>query len=202
MRSFHRVLATTVASLAFAAAGLAGAAPALASPEDGEGCVGTPAVPASYICVISLTPENALPGTTTTTIPVTVPELCYFLDCTEETTVDIPVPGVSPSEGVVAVLWYQGEYIPIAVGTGQATTLVNDTVDLAVGVAQDALAAVDEIRDGLPTTGELVQMVQDVVDELPSVSEIRALLQPWIDFVTETVFDLLGPISCNIDPVC
>lgn len=139
MRSFQRAVATSVATLALAAAGLAVAAPAAATPEDGKGCVGTPALPATYVCVISVTPENVVPGTTVTNVRVTVPRLCYFLDCTAEQVVDVPVPGVTPRTGVIATLWYQGQYIPINVGTAEATTLLYSTINLATGVATGAV---------------------------------------------------------------
>ena len=163
MSPFHRAIATVVGSLAFTAAGIAGAGSALATPEDGEGCIGTPDVASSYICVISLTPEAALPNTTTTTVPVTVPSVCYFVGCTAKTTVDVPVPGVAPSDGVVAVLWYQGQYIPISVGTGAATELLNDAVDLAVDMAFGAIATVQDVVEGLPTT-ELLTLVNETTE--------------------------------------
>lgn len=107
-----------IAALAAAAAIASGfAAPAVASPQDGEGCVGFPAVPATYVCVISVTPGGAVPTTSTTSIPVTVPRFCYAVDCVGPTTVNVPVPGVTPGSGVVATLWYGGTYYPIGVGT-------------------------------------------------------------------------------------
>ncbi|HVF06719.1 MAG TPA: hypothetical protein VNA20_17925 [Frankiaceae bacterium] len=170
MRSFHRAVATAVAGLAFTAAGIAGAGSALATPEDGKGCVGTPAVPASYVCVISLTPENALPTTASTNVPVTVPPLCYLLDCTDETVVNVPVPGVTPTSGVVAVLWYQGQYIPISAGTGWATERVTETVDLAVATALGTVATVQGVLDGLPTA-DVLELVTEKIGFTVDASE-------------------------------
>lgn len=117
MRSMKRVLATAVATAAMAAGAVAFAAPAAASPEDGEGCVGFPAIPAAYVCVISVTPTGVVPTTTTTNLPVTIPEFCYAIDCLGPTTVNVPVPGLQPGSGVIATIWYNGVYYPVAIGT-------------------------------------------------------------------------------------
>lgn len=120
-----KFLTTAVATAAFA--GLM-ATPATAGPDDGKGCVGFPSLPDTYVCVISVTPGAAVPTTTTSTIPVTVPRFCYVADCVGPTTVSVPVPGVQPGSGVVAQLWYKGQYIPIAVGTVPTTPSLNDVV--------------------------------------------------------------------------
>lgn len=155
MRAFHRAVATTLAGLAIAA----GIVPASATPEDGKGCVGSPDVPATYVCVISVTPENVVPTTTTTIVPVEVPELCYFLDCVESETVEVPVPGVTPRSGVVAVIWHKGTYIPISVGTPDALTLLYSTIDLATetalgaaGTAAETVAYAAGLANGLAAT--------------------------------------------------
>jgi hypothetical protein len=155
MRAFHRAIATTLAGLAIAA----GIVPASATPEDGKGCVGSPDVPATYVCVISVTPENVVPTTTTTIVPVPVPELCYFLDCVPSKTVDVPVPGVTLRSGVVAVIWHKGAYIPISVGTPDALALLYSTIDLAtqtaVGAAETAgetVAYAAGLANGLAAT--------------------------------------------------
>lgn len=113
MRVLRRALAVTAAALTMTALAVS---PASAGPEDGEGCAGFPSIPATYVCVIAVTPTAVVPTTTTTSIPVTVPEFCYVLDCIGPTTVNVPVPGVQPGSGVIAVIWYDGQYIPIAVG--------------------------------------------------------------------------------------
>lgn len=143
MRVFHRALATALAGLALTA----GLAPVSATPEDGEGCAGSPSYPDTYVCVISVTPENVVPTTTVGSVDVTVPKLCYVAGCVEEKTVEVPVPGVTPKTGIVATLWYKGAYIPIAVGTADALTLVYDTVDLANEVGDDALGTVAYAAD-------------------------------------------------------
>lgn len=106
-----RVLTTFAATAAFAGALVS---PAAASPEDGQGCVGAPDIPGAYVCVVSLTPTNALPTVTTTTVPVTVPRLCYFAGCTDPRTVQVPVPGYTEGSGYVAVLYWNGGYYTIA----------------------------------------------------------------------------------------
>lgn len=213
IRSFQRAVATTVAGLAFAAAGISVAGSAAASPEDGKGCVGTPGLPASYVCVISTTPENVVPGTSVTNVPVTVPKLCYFLDCTEAKTVLVPVPGVTPRTGVVAVLWYQGQYIPVNVGTGEATALLFSAIDLAtrtatgaVGTANDTVAYAATLANGAVGTAiglatSIVDgavtyalgqanyyrdYVNDVIGGLPTVQEIRDAV---VQFVRDVVND-------------
>lgn len=207
MRVLQRVLATTVATLALAAAGATVAVPANASPEDGKGCVGSPSIPASYVCVISVTPENVVPTTSTTIVPVTVPSVCYFLDCTAPTTVDVPVPNVSPRSGVVAVLWYQGVYYPIAVGTIDAMDLVADTIDLATGVAYTALGLAIDLANlaiGIVEreAAEAIQTVEDIVNGLPTLQEIldaisryiEEQVQPVVDEWTEVIRELIRQI--------
>jgi vacuolar-type H+-ATPase subunit H len=161
MRVFHRALATALAGLALTA----GLAPASATPEDGEGCAGSPSLPDTYVCVISVTPENVVPTTTVGSIDVTVPKLCYVAGCAEPRTVEVPVPGVTPKTGVVATLWYKGAYIPIAVGTADALALVYDTIDLANGVADDAMGTVAyaaELANGAAATA--IGIVNDAAD--------------------------------------
>lgn len=121
---FKKFLAGAVAVAAFTT-GLA--TPASAGPADGEGCAGFPSLPDTYVCVISVTPQNAVPTTTTSLIPVTVPRFCYVAGCTGPTTVNVPVPGVQPGSGVVATLWYKGQYIPIAAGQVPGVPPLTDT---------------------------------------------------------------------------
>lgn len=208
MRLFHRVLATTVASLALASAGVMVAAPASATPEDGKGCVGTPAVPASYICVISATPENVVPSVTTVNVPVSVPSICYFLDCTKPQTVNVPVPNVTPKSGVVAVLWYQGVYYPIGVGTvDEVTRLVWNTIDLAKGVAYTALGIAAQLADyGVQQVNHYVGVVGGIVEEayydverivndLPTVDELVAAI---VRYVQEEVYPTVRELQYRI----
>lgn len=123
---FKKLIAGAIAVAAFTT-GLA--TPASAGPGDGEGCAGFPTIPDTYVCVITVTPQNAVPTTTTAMIPVTVPRFCYVAGCTGPTTVNVPVPGVQPGSGVVATLWYKGQYIPIAVGTVPALPPVGGVPD-------------------------------------------------------------------------
>lgn len=207
MRSIRRVLAATAAGVAMTAASIAVAGPAAASPEDGKGCAGFPAVPASYVCIISATPANALPTTTTSYIPVTVPAACYVADCTDPTTVQVPVPGAGLNNGDVAVLWYQGTHYPIGVALGgQVLTLAQDTIRLVGNT-------VNGVLQDLPTTTELLQavvravqpyldLVNRVLDgavddvnqaiaSLPTTTEIlqdlARELRPWIEFANDTI---------------
>lgn len=144
---FRRVLATTAAALVLAGvAAVPAAVPAAASPEDGQGCAGLPDLPAAYVCIISVTPEAALPTVTTSYIPVTVPRVCYVAGCTSATTVQVPVPGATPSSGNVAVLWYQGVHYPIGAGTGAVITpIVNGVVTTATTAVNNALATVNGV---------------------------------------------------------
>lgn len=168
-------------ALAAVAGNLLTAVPAHADPSDGKGCVGTPAVPASYVCVVSLTPAAALPQTSTTNIPVTVPPICYFLDCTPETTVNVPVPGVAPGSGVVAVLWYQGQTYPIATGT--AGTALQQVVDVVTNEAADAQKRAQQALDSVPETVDWARdWVCQAVALNPTINEAlipNALRSAW-----------------------
>lgn len=103
--------ATTVAAVT-AALTVPLATPAAA--DGPTGCAGFPSIPETYVCIVQNTPENAVPTVTTTTMPVTIPAFCYVAGCTEDTTVDVPVPDVEPGTGVLIVLSYQGTQYPIA----------------------------------------------------------------------------------------
>ena len=166
-----RLLATVAATAAFATAL---ATPAAASPEDGQGCVGTPTIPGAYVCVISLTPTSALPTVTTSSVPVPVPPVCYFLDCTDPTTVNVPVPGLTPGSGTVAVLWYQGRHYPIAAGTDQLVAIVGQVVTTAVQIANGVVTDVNEVLAGLPTSDELVTLLLGLV--APYVQQVQDTL--------------------------
>ena len=169
-RTFARALAALGAALTIP---VVVASPAAASPEDGQGCAGLPAIPQTYVCVISATPQNAVPTTTTTTIPVTVPRVCYVADCTGPTVVNVPVPGVTPGTGAVAVLWYQGVYYPIAIGQVPSLTLlqpyvqlVTDVAGIAVGIAQPWIAYAES----------WIAYAEGIVNDPPTTSEIRNLV--------------------------
>jgi len=175
-----KLLATVVATAAFAGALAGAAAPASASPEDGKGCAGFPSLPDTYVCVISVTPGAALPGTTTSVIPVDVPRFCYVAGCVEATTVNVPVPGVQPGSGVVAQLWYKGQYISIAVGTVPALPTVG----------------VPDVPDVPGDVNDVTRLVSDTVpDEVWDVVWVPILLvfgspSGWFDFF------------CPLSPTC
>lgn len=173
MRILRRAIAVTAVALTMTALAVA---PASASPEDGEGCVGFPSLPDTYVCVISVTPGNVVPTTTTATIPVTVPRFCYVADCLGPTTVNVPVPGVQPGSGVVAQLWYKGQYIPIAVGTVPSIP---------------SIPSIPSVPGGIPTVDDALDLVIDVANLVPGtvweVSWIPIVLvfgsqQGWYDF--------------------
>jgi hypothetical protein len=195
MKIMRRALATTVAGLALAAATIAVAAPASADPGNGQGCVGTAAVPASYICVIAVTPANAVPTVTTTnTIPVSVPSICYFVGCTAPTTVAVPVPGVAPGSGYVAVLWYQGQTYPIAAGTGAVPLpLIMSTVTLVEGTALGVVNGLKPTIDGLVETArqaaeDEVQWLIDRINGLPSADELVASAESKVQGLLDTLY--------------
>lgn len=171
-------LTRSVAALAAALVlPIAAATPAHATPEDGKGCAGTPALPQAYVCVISATPQNALPTTTTTNLAVPVPRVCYVADCVGPTTVNVPVPGVQLGTGAVAVLWYQGVYYPIAVGVGPTLTLLAPYVSLLTGVAGTAVGiALDAVNDAGPTADAWVTFASNTA-------------QPWIDLANDLAND-------------
>ena len=183
MRSVRRAVTAvaTAAALTLAGAGLA--TPAHADPADGKGCVGLPTVPVTYVCVISATPTNAVPTTTTSYIPVAVPPVCYFLDCTDATTVNVPVPGVTEGSGQVAVIYHNGVYYPIGIGSGGIIATVGDAVDLAGGLAGTALTTVFDvlqfavdtagpaIDDALATADDLAARVGYAIDDLNYIGD-------------------------------
>lgn len=207
MRLLHRAVATAVAGLAFAAAGVVGAAPAAAAP--GEGCAGSPDIPATYVCIVKLDPYAAVPDTTITYVPVTVPRLCYVAGCTTGSVVNVPVVGLTPREGIVAVLSYQGQYYPIAVGTEQLLVLINDTIDLVVRTAGNLQATVDGVVydlnraiDELPDRWELEQMLNDALYEAlqPYQEFIAGAEDSLKEFVREWVYTIRDIVN-NLDPM-
>ncbi len=219
MRSLTRALAAVATTAALTVAGLAAGGPAYADPSNGEGCAGLPSIPATYVCVIEVTPTNALPSTYSTPVPVDVPKVCYVAGCTDPAPVNVPVPGLTPGSGQVAVLWYQGQYIPVAAGTGTLLSLVDDVIDLAnggagtvLGIANGAVATVNGVLDGLPSVSEIrsmvlgivngvvdevLQEVGGIVDWLPTQDEIVAAVQeivyeyrPVVYGIRDQVYDL------------
>jgi hypothetical protein len=171
---------------------LAVATPASASPEDGKGCAGVPTLPQAYVCVISTTPQNAVPTTTTTTIPVAVPRVCYVADCAGPTTVNVPVPGVTPGSGAVAVLWYQGVYYPIAVGQVPSLTLLQPYVTLVTGLAGTAVTTATTLAGTAVTTatslaGTAVTIAFGVAGDAGALADAYVAFAldtaaPWVAF--------------------
>lgn len=199
MRLIRTSLAALTATVALSALTVS---PAVADPDDGEGCVGVPTIQAAYVCVISATPENALPSLTTSSIPVPVPPVCYFLDCTEPTTVQVPVPGASQGSGTVIVLWHNGVYYPIALTSGGVVTTLLDTVDLAVGVAETYAAAVVSLYQ--QTYGTVIETADRYISNRYVqllLGVVNAALEDptdpglWCRAVGTVVYIVLGPDS-------
>lgn len=162
--------------------------PASATPEDGKGCAGLPAIPQSYVCVISATPENAVPGTSTGSVGVPVPRVCYVADCVGPTTVNVPVPGVQPGTGAVAVLWYQGVYYPIAVGSVPSLALLQPYVTLVTGVAGTAVSTATGLA------GTAVTIAFDLVGDAGVIAGqwvgfALDTAEPWVTFALDLVND-------------
>lgn len=188
MRSFRRVLSTSVTALAFTAAGLATAAPAAADP--GEGCVGLPELPAAFVCVVELNPGALVPSVTTTPVPVRVPPVCYLAGCTAPTTVNVPVPNATPGSGNVAVLFYNGTYYPIGAGLDVVWALVEDIQLLA----DDVVREVDQTLNDLPDVFAILRALQeDVVD--PIVAEQLAEIERLMRGIDRLVGQLPGAIE-------
>jgi hypothetical protein len=203
MRTLHRALATTVAGLALTTGAVVAAGPAAAT---GEGCIGLPSVPAAYVCVVSLTPANAVPTVTSTNIPVTVPEVCYYVACSGPTTVQVPVPGATPNSGYVAVIRHNNVDYPIGVGS------VGSVYQAILSVAQQALVLANNgvalVLDTYGTVSQIangwVQYVQDNIPPVPTVSQIRntvygiidtyitPVTDPWVTYAVDTVNDTIN----------
>jgi hypothetical protein len=190
MRVLTRALATSVAGLALTAGAVVVAGPAAAT---GEGCVGLPSVPAAYVCVVSLTPANAVPTVTTTYIPVTVPEVCYFVDCTGPTTVQVPVPGATPNSGYVAVIRHNNVDYPIGVGTiGTGYQAILDAEQDVLLLANDVITAVldaygtafQAVLDGEQYALGLVDSV--VATALDTVAGVQTLAAEVVQYVRDT----------------
>lgn len=185
-----RFLATVAAAAAFTAGGVIAAVPAHAGP--GEGCAGLPEMPTAYVCIVSLTPEQGLPGVSTSSIPVRVPPVCYVAGCTQATTVNVPVPGTTEPEGNIAVLSYQGTYYPIGIGLDVIWPLVEDVQILAGNVVGIVTGAIDD----LPSTEEILLAIRDTVD--PTVSDVQQQLgelQGQIDYYEQQIREALPIIA-------
>jgi len=111
-----------------------------------------------------------VPSTSTSGIPVDLPRICYVAGCTDPAPVTVPVPGASAGNGHVAVLYYNGQYVPVAVGTSDLITIGSTVLNLAGSAVGIALAEANDVIDvvqGLPTLDEIAQAVLNVVgDEL------------------------------------
>jgi hypothetical protein len=197
MRFTRRALAATAATLALTAGTFAGSASA--TPEDGKGCVGLPSNHAVYVCVISITPTNALPTNTSTPLDIPVPEVCYFLECTDATKVTVPVPGVTEGSGQVATLWHNDHYYPIAVGSAGVLDLVVDAVDLALGTYQSAYDTVwREYGDAIDLANEEYDYVVSQVNDLnPGYTLYSYYRTVTRNTYVRTVFNLAGIDSCE-----
>ena len=102
-----RPVRSTIAAAGITAAITAALLAVGAGTANAANCVGFPDQPATYVCLESLTPQNATPDVDTSGGTVTVPMFCYYVGCTEDTPIDTP--SVSPGEGSVAVVTYNGQ---------------------------------------------------------------------------------------------
>jgi hypothetical protein len=131
---------------------------------DPAGCVGVSSIPEAFVCVVSVTPTNAVPtvGTTGGT-PVTVPSVCYFLSCTDPTTVVVPV--VTGGTGSVAVIFYNGStyvvpnpmdtaavlpFVYQVLGTTPAVVVGQALVAIGDAACQLGHAEANYSNDGMP----------------------------------------------------
>lgn len=182
-----RLLAAFAAALVLP---VAVATPAAASPEDGQGCAGTPTLPDTYVCVISVNP-GGLPTVTTTPMTVVVPPVCYLAGCTAPTPVDVPIPRASEGSGAVLVLWYKGVYYPFAVSSDGVVRTVVETVDTGAELAgyyagvlvtlyEDTYAGAQALAD------EYVAAVIDLA------RRVLGDLEPLLTAVSEYVSGVLG----------
>lgn len=105
-----RLMTAAVAAAAFAVP---------LAPAAAVGCAGLPDTPVAYVCVESVTPENAVPDRTPgSASPVDVPSVCYVAGCTDPTTVYVPGDpgGIDSSDDPVVVVTWNGETVAIYMG--------------------------------------------------------------------------------------
>lgn len=142
----HKTLLRTLAALAGVAMPFALAAPAAASPEDGEGCAGLQSNPNAYICVISADP-TAVPtvGPTGTSTTVYSENVCYVAGC-QDVTVSVPDVAVTDPDNALLVVYYNGQTYSVGVvDVGGLPPhpplfeLVSDVLALGIDVALDAV---------------------------------------------------------------
>lgn len=132
------ILAVLVSALA-----ISGTSYADEPPPGNKGCVGSPEIPKAFVCVVSLTPENAVPAVGTTTIYTQrVPVMCYYVGCTDPMYVPVPGPTVTPNGGSIAVIYYDGTNYPVVIPGVSADELLaalqalaQQAIDLVLGVA-------------------------------------------------------------------
>jgi len=149
MKRITRTLASAGLGLAIAAGSLATAAPAQAV---GEGCYGFPSIPDAYVCVVQVTPANAVPDVNTgTTYVGTIPSFCYGAGCTGDTPVYVPIASVNPEDAPILVVFYKGQTYTIGtagVGGGlPGTDALDPWVEYGLSWVDFALGLVTTIRD-------------------------------------------------------
>jgi hypothetical protein len=168
-----RLLTAAVTATVAGALAIGSASAAHADPQN---CVGLPSVPEAFVCVVSVTPANAIPtvGGTGGTV-VTVPSVCYFVACTDPTTVTVPTPTLSGGTGPVAVVYYNG-----------STYVVAGPLDFAA-----IMALIDEVR----TTASALPS-QVVALATPVVQSLVAQLGPLGTSIGDTFF-ALGSQICQ-----
>lgn len=194
-----RILATLAATATFAAVL---ATPAVASPEDGEGCVGTPTIPATYVCIITVDAGGVLPTVTTTPMTVTVPPVCYLAGCTAPTPVNVPIPSVSEGSGAVLVLWHQGKYYPFAVSSGGVVstlvgaintgrTLAEHYAGVLITLYEEESAEVQALADEY--AAQILALAGQVLDDL------QPLLTALRNYVNGVIGDATDPwgVACR-----
>jgi hypothetical protein len=125
MRTFLKAASTVALTLATVVT--TGAVGTAAAHADDPRCVGFPSIPATYLCVVSVTPENALPSTAAGPT-VIVPAFCYVIGCQPDT--PVPTTTVVPSDQPVLVFTYNGQTYEIPssgplVNLDQAATALN-----------------------------------------------------------------------------
>ena len=138
----HKTFLRALAALAGAAMPLALATPALAGPEDGEGCAGLQSNPNAYVCVISVDPTNVpTVGPTGTSTTVFSDNVCYVVGC-RQVTVAVPDLGTEYPDGALLVVYYNGQNYSVGVVGGLPPTApyvsaVGAAASTALGIALD-----------------------------------------------------------------
>lgn len=151
---------TTTLLRAALALSLLGAVPA-AHAEPPEGCVGFPDIPQAWICVTQWSPENAVPAVTPGPgQTVTVPKFCAFDNCLGPTPLTIPSFVVTPGNGVIVEVTYNGQTQTVTVPpVSDPNALVQQVVDAVNGAVATVTDLVDDVQPS-QTPGQFEASVQ------------------------------------------